>query len=318
MAFRLPPLNTLRLFEAAGRHLSFKLAAQELGVTPSAVSHGVHGLEDWLGTPLFARGPRGLTLTEAGAAYLPAVRDALTVLSAASEQVPGRKPADHIKISAAPTFAARLLLPRLGRFRELHPETAVYIDTTHHHVEFPRDGADLAIRVGLGAWPGLQATKILEEELFPVCAPSLKERYADLGAVDDLPLIHVTTVAHDWDTWLQETGRSGVDTSRGLRVDTIQMAFDAAVRGMGIVMGRRPLVDAELESGALVPLVEQSVRPPTAYWLVGLPETMMRSDIQAFCRWLDEELAALRTRTADPDAGSMTAARGTSAVASSA
>lgn len=303
MAFRLPPLNTLRLFEAAGRHLSFKLAAQELGVTPSAVSHGVHGLEDWLGTPLFARGARGLTLTEAGTAYLPAVRAALTALSAASEQVPGRRPADHIRISVAPTFAARLLLPRLGRFREQYPATAVYIDTTHHHVEFPRDGADLAIRVGLGDWPGLQARKILQEELLPVCAPSLRERYAGLPSAEDLPLIHVTTVAHDWNTWLRDTGRHGVDTTGGLRVDTIQMAFDAAVRGMGIAMGRRPLVDAELESGALVPLVERSVRPPTAYWLVGLPQTMTRPDIRAFRRWLDDALAPLQARTQRLDGG---------------
>lgn len=291
MAFRLPPLNALRLFEAAGRHLSFKLAAQELDVTPSAVSHGVQGLEDWLGTQLFARSARGLSLTEAGATYLPAVRDSLTLLASASERVPGRRAADHIRISVSPTFGARLLLPKLGHFRERHPGTAVYIDTTHHQVAFPQDGADLAIRMGTGEWPGLEVECLLYEDLVPVCAPAMRERFQSVGAITKLPLIHVTTVTHDWNSWLEFVGQDPTDGSRGLRVDTLQMAFDAALRGMGVVLGRRPLVDPELDAGTLVTLVDQPLRSPTAYWLVGLPETMARPDIQAFRVWLIEELS---------------------------
>lgn len=292
MGFRLPPLNTLRLFEAAGRHLSFKLAAQELDVTPSAVSHGIQGLEDWLGTPLFARSSRGLALTEAGAIYLPSVRESLVLLASASERVPGRRPADHIRISVSPTFGSRLLLPRLGSFRERHPRVTVFIDTTHHQVALPEDGADLAIRMGTGNWTGLQTECLLHEDLVPVCAPSLRRKYSSPAPLSELPLIHVTTVKHDWESWFSSVGQQQPDTSRGLRVDTLQMAFDAAVRGMGVVLGRRPLVEQELEAGTLVTLVDKPLRSPTAYWLVGLPETMSRPEIQAFRDWLVEEMAA--------------------------
>lgn len=299
MAFRLPPLNALRLFEAAGRHLSFKLAAQELGVTPSAVSHAVQGLEDWLGTPLFARSSRGLTLTEAGVSYLPAVRDALTLLASAGERLPGRRPAEHIRISVSPTFGARILLPKLSQFRERHPGMTVYIDTTHQQVQFPQDGADLAIRLGTGAWPGLDGECLLYEDLVPVCAPAIRERHSAIEAFQELSLIHVTTVTHDWSTWLASVGLSTAESSHGLRVDTIQMALDAATRGMGVALGRRPLVDPELAVGALVPLIDKPVRSPTAYWLVGLPETMERAEIKAFRSWLKEELSVYGTNAAN-------------------
>jgi LysR family transcriptional regulator, glycine cleavage system transcriptional activator len=290
MGLRLPPLNALRLFESAGRHLSFKLAAQELGVTPSAVSHGVQGLEDWLGAPLFTRGSRGLALTERGAEYLPVVRDALISLADASERMRSGRAADHIRISVPPTFGSRILLPRLGRFRHRFPGTAVHIDTFQRHVEFHRDGVDLAIRMGKGDWPGLEAELLVAEDIVPVCTPGFKERHegGKLGA--DLPLIHVTTAAHDWETWLHTQG-CAIDDPRGLRVDTIQMAIDAALRGMGVVIGRRPLVDPELAAGTLVQFVERTVRSPTAYWLVGRRQTMALSHIRAFRDWLFEELA---------------------------
>ena len=317
MAFRLPPLNALRLFEAAGRHLSFKLAAQELDVTPSAVSHGVQGLEDWLGTPLFARSARGLSLTEAGATYLPSVRDSLTLLASASERIPGRRAADHIRISVSPTFGARLLLPKLGHFRERYPGTAVYIDTTHHQVAFPQDGADLAIRMGTGEWPGLEAKCLLYEDLVPVCSPAMRERFQSVETITDLPLIHVTTVTHDWNSWLEFAGQNPTDGNRGLRVDTLQMAFDAAIRGMGVVLGRRPLVDPELNAGTLVTLIDQPMRSPTAYWLVGLPETMTRPDIQAFRDWLIEELSASSFHAvAKPPPGALATAGGVRAAPS--
>jgi len=292
MAFRLPPLNGLRLFEAAGRHRSFKLAAQELGVTPSAVSHAVQGLEDWLGAALFARGPRGLVLTEPGAAYLVSVRETLMQLAAASDALPGRRTPCRIRISAAPTFAARLLLPKLGRFRQRHPGIGVFIDTPHHHTGLAEAGADLAIRMGNGDWPGLVAQHLLHEDLVPVCAPALLERYRDQDPVEFMPRIHVTTVTQDWDAWLRAAGRPPTAGPDGLRIDTIQMAFDAAVRCMGIVLGRRPLVDPELHAGTLITVAEPVVRSPAAYWLVGLAQTMARPEIQSFRTWLLDELAA--------------------------
>ena len=183
MKFRLPPLNTLRLFEAAGRHLNFKTAAQELGITPSAISHGIQALEDWLGSALFHRNGRIVTLTTAGEAYLPEVAEALSLLATAADH----GASNTLHISAAPVFASRILLPRLPRFSELHPHIAVSVDTRHGVVEFPRDGADLAIRRGHGDWAGLSAELLLTESLVPVCSPLLLERLGDNRSLDSAP-----------------------------------------------------------------------------------------------------------------------------------
>ena len=198
MAYRLPPLNSLRLFEAAGRHLSFKAAAEELNLTPSAISHGVLTLEAWLGVDLFLRGNRTLTLTAAGAAYLPQVRAALEMIVGASNAVPGRKPTGRLAVSVSPTFGVRWLLPRLVRFSDRHPDIEVSVDTNHRLVEFPRDGIDVAIRMGRGDWPGLDATCLVRELLVPVCAPRLA---AKIRSADDLGgkvLLHVVDASEDW------------------------------------------------------------------------------------------------------------------------
>jgi DNA-binding transcriptional LysR family regulator len=291
MAFKLPPLNTLRFFEASGRLLSFKLAADELDVTPSAVSHGIQSLEDWLGVSLFARTSRGLTLTDAGADYLPAVGEALRVLAVASDRIPGRPPRKSLAISVAPTFGARILLPRLSGFRNLHPEITVHIDTAHQRVEFPRDGVDLAIRMGDGKWSDLATIHLLTEELVPVCSPELLKKLGPEASLCEAPLIHVTTASQDWAAWAERAGREPVDCKRGLMVDTIQMAFEAAVQGLGIAIGRLPLAAPELESGSLVPFGDPSVVPGTGYWLVGAPDAMQRREIISFRDWLLDELS---------------------------
>jgi DNA-binding transcriptional LysR family regulator len=300
MAFRLPPLNTLRFFEAAGRLLSFKLAAEELEVTPSAVSHGIQSLEDWLGVTLFARSSRGLALTDAGEDYLPAVREALTVLSNATDRVPGRPPRGSLAISVAPTFGARLLLPRLPAFRQLHPNITVHIDTTHTRVEFPRDGADIAIRMGKGTWPDLVAFHLLAEELVPVCSPELLSKLGPTARLCDAPLIHITTVSQDWNAWAAAARREPIDCERGLMVDTIQMSIDAAAQGLGITVGRLPLVRPELASGRLVRFCGPSVKAETGYWLVGPRETMARPEIVTFREWITHEMQELVDDASSP------------------
>lgn len=295
---RLPPLNALRIFEAAARRLSFKLAAEELCVTPSAVSHAIQGLEDWLGTPLFERNRRGLCLTEAGKDYYPAVRDALHLIAVATDRVPGRRTSKQIRLSVSPTFASRVIMPRLAEFRELHPDISVLIGTAHRQVELSRNDMDLAIRLGTGNWPGLEAEHLLTERLVPVCSPEIREQYSGVTDLSDLPLIHVTSVTQDWQAWADATGAGSIDRGRGLKVDTIQMAIDAAVRGLGIALGRRPIIDQELEAGVLVPFSEREIVSRTGYWLVGLPETMLRSEIRAFRDWLVNDLNKLPSPTA--------------------
>ena len=220
MVHRLPPLNSLRLFEAAGRRSSFKSAAEELDITASAVSHGIQSLEDWLGVPLFVRSSRALGLTEAGASYLPAVQKALAMLASATDQVPSSRPRSRLAMSVTPTFAARLLLPRLTRFTATRPSLRIDLDTSYRTVEFPRDGFDVAIRLGKGEWPGLSAVPLLNEVLVPVCSPLLLQKLDPPASLCDAPLIHLTRVSEDWDSWARITGLGAIDCRRGLMVDT--------------------------------------------------------------------------------------------------
>ncbi|AWJ88689.1 LysR family transcriptional regulator [Azospirillum baldaniorum] len=295
MAYRLPPLNTLRLFEAAGRHQSFKAAAEELHLTPSAVSHGIQTLEDWLGVELFLRGNRSLSLTPAGQTYLPRVRDALQSLALATESVPGRAPSGRLSVSAAPTFALRWLIPRLPAFQERHPAITVALDTAHRVVEFPRDGIDVGIRLGRGDWPGLAALKLMEEDLVPVAAPALAARIACPADLATVPLLHVADVSEDWTAWAEAAGLppSALDDGlkRGLRLDAIHMAVDAAVRGLGVIIGRRPTIDPELASGQLVEVMGPRLRAKSAYWLVTAQDSLRRPEVAAFRSWMRAEFA---------------------------
>lgn len=292
MPLRLPPLPALRLFEAAGRHCSFKLAAQELALTPSAVSHGIDSLEDWLGVKLFERGPRGLSLTAAGQDYLPYVSEALASIAIATQRLPDRRSAWDIAISCTPTFASRLLIPALRRFQEQHPKFSVSLDTSHRRVGFPVDGIDLAIRMGREPWPGLFSARLMSEHLVPVCTPAYLATLPAKERLAHATLLHVTVVTEDWATWLQAAGIEGVDTGKGLRFDGIEYAFEAAKHSLGIAIGRRPLVDPELTSGVLVPAGEPAIESAAGYWLVS-PQTLDPASPAGLLRqWLIDEMTA--------------------------
>lgn len=292
MAFRLPPLSAVRLFEAAGRSLSFKAAAEELHVTPSAISHGVQTLEEWLGTELFMRGPRGLSLTADGERFLQPVRQAFEGLSAATERVPGQKAAGVLSVSVAPTFGSRWLIPRLVRFSERYPDIAVTIDTERRQIDLPLTGVDLAVRMApeprsSGTW-----LRLVRESFVPVCSPQLLARFDGVSTEDLLrhaPLIRVTTVSEDWSWWFGGTSAEPAG-EQGMKFDTIRMAIDAASQGFGIALGRKPLVDDEIMSGRLIEIGGPPRQGSTCYWLVGEEGTFKRSEARLFRRWLLEEM----------------------------
>lgn len=292
MAYRLPPLNTLRLFEAAGRHLSFKLAAEELNVTPSAVSHGIQTLEEWLGATLFARGNRSLALTAAGISYLPRVRDALQQLASATEAVPGRRPTGRLSVSVAPTFGLRWLVPNLPRFKALHPDIDVTLYTSHQFVEFPRDGVDLGIRIGRGDWAGLYTLRLTTESLVPVCSPALAAGIRTAADLQGQTLLHVVNVSEDWATWAALAGVDGIDMQGGLRMDSFQMALEAAAQGLGVAIGRLPLIAEDLDCGRLVPVLGPPKPCDTAHWLVAGRDSLVRPEVVAFRNWIRAELKA--------------------------
>ncbi|MFL9994502.1 LysR substrate-binding domain-containing protein [Paraburkholderia sediminicola] len=310
MPLRLPPLPALRFFEAAGRHQSFKLAAAELNVTPSAISHGIVGLEQSLGVELFVREPRGISLTAAGADYLSYVSEAFSLIAIGTQRLPNHRANRPIALSCAPTLASRWLLPRLATFRTRWPDANVTVDTSHRQVGFPVDGFDFAIRLSRAPVAGTAWTRLFGERLVPVCSPAYLDNLRDEHGNVDLrhaTLIHVNSASEDWQAWidgvtidgvaidgvtLDGTAIEGFDLNDGLRVDTIQLAFEAASMGLGVALGRRPLVDRDLATGALVEASPHTIATSTAYWLVcaqNADSAQQRPELFDFKRWLLSE-----------------------------
>lgn len=300
MPLRLPPLPALRFFEAAGRHQSFKLAAAELNVTPSAISHGIVGLEQSLGVELFVREPRGISLTAAGADYLSYVSEAFSLIAIGTQRLPNHRANRPIALSCAPTLASRWLLPRLATFRARWPDANVTVDTSHRQVGFPVDGFDFAIRLSRAPVAGTAWTRLFGERLVPVCSPAYVDKLRDAHGNVNLrhaTLIHVNSASEDWQTWIDGVAIDGVaidgiDLNDGLRVDAIQLAFEAASMDLGVALGRRPLVDRDLASGALVEACPQTIASSTAYWLVSAQNTDSagnRPELLDFKRWLLSE-----------------------------
>jgi LysR family glycine cleavage system transcriptional activator len=301
MPLRLPPLSSLRFFEAAGRLQSFKLAAAELNVTPSAVSHGIVGLERALGVELFVRTPGKLKLTAEGADYLTYVSEALSLIAIGTQRLPGDHANPTIAVSCAPILASRWLLPRLAGFRGKWPTVGVTVDTSRRQVGFPVDGFDFAIRLSRSPVAGDAWTRLFGEALVPVCAPSYKAGLVDeAGAVDlgRATLIHVTSASEDWQAWLDRQGMTCVAVDGGIRVDTLELAFEAASAGLGVALGRRNFLARELETGALVEASAHVLAAETAYWLVSSEGVERRPHLLDFKRWLEAEAKAFEAEQA--------------------
>jgi LysR family transcriptional regulator, glycine cleavage system transcriptional activator len=293
MPRRLPPLNALKAFEAAARHESFTRAAEELCVTQGAVSHQVKALEAELGLKLFNRERQRLVITEAGRAYLAVVRDAFDRIGDGTERLLQRQSGGALTVSTSPTFAAKWLVHRLGRFAEAHPEIDLRVGASMHHVDFAREDIDLAIRHSDGAVAGLHVTRLCTEELFPVCSPKLLTGRNRLRAPADLarfPLLHVSD-RQGWRQWLDFAGVTGVDPSRGPILNQASMAIDAAVDGQGITLARTALAAWDLIGGRLVRPFEIAMPVSYAYWIVCSKAVAKLPKIVAFSEWLLAEAA---------------------------
>lgn len=295
MAGRLPPLNALRAFEAAARHMSFTRAAEELFVTQAAVSHQIRSLEDWLGLRLFRRLNRRLLLTDEGQAYIGPVRDALDRIAAATDGLRRSDAEGLLTVSVLPSFAATWLLPRLWRFRDAHPEIDVRIDARESLADFARDGVDVALRYGGGDYPGHHSVRFMTEEAFPVCSPALLERGPHpLRRPEDLR--HHTLIrdfTEDlWDRWLRLAGVTGIDSRRGPSFNYLNMAIEAAIAGQGVALGRRAIVADALADGRLVRPFDITMPSLDAYYVVCPVATTARPKVAAFRDWLLGEAAA--------------------------
>ena len=289
---QLPPLNALRAFEAAARHLSFTKAADELAVTQAAVSHQIKGLESYLGIKLFHRVNRGLALTDDGQSYWPSLRDAFDVLAQATLRLRSNDSSGTLTVSVLPSFAAKWLVPRLGRFRELNPDIDVLVAPKDEFVDFQRENVDVGIRYGRGKYPGLRTDPLLEEEIFPVCSPALRDGTLPLAVPTDL---RHHTLLHDdgeagWRQWLRAARVEGVDTKRGPIFTDSGMSLQAAIEGQGVVLARGALAKADLEQGRLVRIFDVALLADHAYYLVCPEATAERPKVASFRSWLLEEV----------------------------
>ncbi len=300
MLYRLPPLNSLRAFEAAARHLSFKKAAQELNVTPGAISQQVKRLEANLGIQLFRRSPTSLQLSQAGQEYLPVIRRAFERISEATERLRVDRGIDIVTVSTMSGFAAKWLVPRLSRFRESHPNIDVRISTSWHLVDFGREDVDVAVRHGLGRYQGLRSWRVLVEDMVPVCSPKLLAGRPDLGTLADLrnqTLLH-DQERRDWGLWLEAAGVTGIDGTRGLSFTDETLMLEAAIEGQGIALGRSALIERDLAEGRLVKPFDVRIPNEFAYYLVCPDGRADTPKIVAFRDWLLQEAGQEKTSDA--------------------
>jgi len=294
MSRRLPPLNALRAFEAAARHLSFTKAAEELNVTPAAISHQIKTLEEITGAPLFKRLTRALALTERGRDALPALSDGFDLLADATAKLTNTQQSSVLTLTTAPSFAARWLVPRLDEFQEQNPDIKVRIDASLTLVDLRRDGVDVAIRYGLGDYPGHHAERLFEEEVFPVCSPKLMDGAHPLRTPEDLAhhtLLHSGRVESDWAypewrMWLKSAGAADVDWRKGPEFSLEDMAVQAALAGHGVALVNTSLVSDDLDSGALVRPFTLRLQTDFAYYLVIPTQSINHPPVMAFRKWL--------------------------------
>ena len=295
---RLPPLNALRAFEAAARHLNFSRAADELAVTPGAVSQQIQNLEDYVGAALFKRTPKGLLLTDAAQTALPALREAFDRLAEAASLLTAAVDGRRLTVSVAPSFAAKWLVPRLGDFELAHPQVDVWLSADMEVVDFASGEIDLAIRYGMGRYPGLEVVKLMSETVLAVASPSLLET-TPLNEPADLAhhiLLHdgspdADDSCPDWAMWLAARGVKGVDGARGPRFNQSSLVIEAAAGGRGVALAKRALAQADLDSGRLIAPLQIATAVDFAYFVVHPKAKGRLPQVKAFVSWITQQAA---------------------------
>jgi LysR family glycine cleavage system transcriptional activator len=296
----LPPLNALRTFEAAARHLNFSRAAEELHVTPSAVSHQIKELEIRIGAALFLRAKKSLSLTEAGDVLLGGAHTAFGALSRAMDDLRALAHAPLLTVSVPPSVAMKWLVPRLDTFRSRYPEIDVRISTDNELPDLISGDVDIAVHYGEGMYPDVVAELLVPNSVAPMCSPKLLAGDRPLRAPSDLSrvtLLHDNggdefgNPAYDWGTWLQAHGVSEIDATLGLQFNTSADVLNAAVAGAGVAIGKTALAVDDLKSGRLVCLFGSVAPEKAAYYVVYAEQAANRPKVVAFRNWLFQEFA---------------------------
>jgi LysR family transcriptional regulator, glycine cleavage system transcriptional activator len=294
---QIPPLPWLRAFEASARHLSFTHAANELGLTQTAVSKQVKNLEQHLRESMFQRGPRSLALTKAGAAYLPKVRDAFDRLAAGTQEVFGRRRGELLTIRASVGFSGYWLGPRLRHFCEAHPGIDLRIISMVWNDDTDMQDADLEIRYGAAEWPEFKTERLTQETLTPVCHPDLVSADRGLKDPDDIrhhTLLHVNGYEDGWASWLKAAKVEDADLGRGLQFDTSILAFEMAASGYGVALGRSSLARQVLKENRLIAPFDLHVPISEGFFVLTPQDKAVHPDAEIFRSWLLEQTRNLR------------------------
>jgi len=297
MNSHLPPLSALRAFEAAARHVSFSKAADELNVTPAAVSHQIHALEQDLGVRLFHRLNRSIELTTSAQILLPGLTEAFAGIQSSVRRLRAHNDTGTLTVTASPSFAAKWLVLRLHRFHDLCPQIDVRISATDEVVELTKGDFDVAVRYGTGKYPGLDVELLFTNEVFPACSPQLLTAGPPLRTPDDLPLhnlIHDQAIERDplvptWPMWLKAAGVKNIPAAGGLSFNNMHLSLDAAIAGHGVVLAYSTIAAADLAAGRLVRLFSLALPDQFAYYIVTAPGALERPKVTAFRNWLRRE-----------------------------
>lgn len=293
MAPRLPNFSALRAFEAAARHENFSRAAEELHLTHGAISHQVRGLEEELGRALFVRHGRQVKITNDGLKFAQFLGKAFADIAAATDAMRAASINQRLTITSIPSFAARWLAPRLGRFIELHPDIEVVLQSSGHMQDLAREGVDVGIRFGRGNYPGMVVLRLMGDVYYPVVSPHY--RGGQLPATPaDLARHTLLRSVEQWTPWLQAAGVDLPEPSGGLLFEDLSMLIRSAADGNGVALVRHVVAMQEIASGQLLRLFNIATPSPDEYYFVTPPNAASRPQVLAFRRWLLEEIEAFQ------------------------
>lgn len=283
------PLNALRMFDAAARHLSLTRAAQDLHVTQAAVSQHIRNLEERVGKPLFRRLPRGLALTDEGQALWPVVAQSFERLEQSLQQLTEPRPREILTVGVVGTFAIGWLIPRLNQFQQLHPYIDLRLLTNNNRVDLAGEGLDAAVRFGDGAWHGAHAQMLLRAPLSPMCTPALAQQLREPSDLAGQSLLR-SYRAQEWEGWFAGLEQAA-PLARGAMFDSSLTLAEAAAQGAGIALLPTRMFEHMLQQGRLVRPFAHEV-DTGAYWLTYLKSRPVSGALQIFRQWLIAQLQA--------------------------
>src|SRR5512144_59858 len=285
-------MQAVRAFEAAARTQSLTRAAESLHLTHGAISHQIKALERDLGVALVARAGRGIRLTDEGERFATRVRAAFAELAAAVTEMTARANPRQLRVSVVPSFAARWLLPRIGRFLAAHPDVDLDVRANVAYVDFQRDDADVAIRYGYGDWPDLAVEHLLDDEYFPVCSPRLAHGRLPKKPEDLARYVLLRSSDEPWKPWFDAAALDWPEASRGPMFNDSAHMMQAAAEGQGIALARRTLLGTDLQNGVLVRLFDVAMPSAKKFFLVYPARTAASAKLALFRDWLRHEIAA--------------------------